>query len=64
MHVIICGGRNYIFTQEDRDWLDTLGITRVYTGGAAGADMWAGSWANDRHMLCMVSVLPIGLILS
>lgn len=54
MKVIICGGRTYRFTTEDRRWLDllhtSLPITEVVTGGAAGADCDAHNWAIMRKL--------------
>jgi hypothetical protein len=38
MKTIIAGGRHYRLTDEDYDFLDTLGITEVVCGGATGAD--------------------------
>jgi hypothetical protein len=45
MKCIIAGGRNYHLTSEDYAFLDTLGITEVVCGGAAGADFDGASWA-------------------
>ncbi len=49
MKTIICGGRDYRFTPEDKLWLDDLAvslpITEVVQGGASGADYEAKIWA-------------------
>jgi hypothetical protein len=50
MRVIVCGGRDF----DDRQWLwngldeihDTIGITELIEGGAAGADRLAGQWVE------------------
>jgi len=47
MKLIISGGRNYKFTQDDIDLLDSLKhlVTEIITGGANGADAEGGQWA-------------------
>ncbi|HEY5864772.1 MAG TPA: SLOG family protein [Candidatus Tectomicrobia bacterium] len=55
MHVIICGGRTYVFNDADRRWLETMGITKVYVGGASGADSSAEWWAKARGVPCVVT---------
>lgn len=56
MRTIICGGRNYIFTPEDRAWLDELkkelpitvvlhGAQKTWTGKTyIGADWFGAQW--------------------
>jgi hypothetical protein len=49
MKLIIAGGRDYLFSQEDRDFLDGLtGITEVVSGGASGADAEGEKWARAQ----------------
>lgn len=48
LSVIIAGGRDYKFTPEDREWLDTLPIAEVVSGGAPGADAEGESWATSK----------------
>lgn len=54
MKTIICGGRDYIFTMEDRAWLDamrvSLPITGVFSGEAKGADTCGRNWAMDNRI--------------
>lgn len=54
MKTIICGGRNYFFTEKDFAILDrlraTLSIEEVVSGGANGADMGGEMWAA-RHSI-------------
>lgn len=49
MKVIICGGRDYFFSDEDRATLNTLHavwhFSLVLSGGAPGADACGESWA-------------------
>lgn len=47
MIAIICGGRDYQFTPQDRDLLDALPITMVFEGGATGADLEGRQWARN-----------------
>lgn len=52
MKTIISGGRDYYFTDSDRQYLDDLHarhpITEVVSGGSHGAD-WEGEvWANAK----------------
>lgn len=54
MKAIICGGRDYEFTDLDYDDLDALhamiGITEVVSGRARGADTCGEKWAARRHI--------------
>ncbi len=54
MHVIICGGTDYILTPEDIHWLNTLArlhdIVKVLHGGAPGVDRAAKRWALSCGM--------------
>lgn len=47
MKTIIAGGRDYTFTEDDRDRLDAIRsqITEVVSGGSSGADFWGERWA-------------------
>lgn len=51
--VLVCGGRDYDDVAHIYATLDTLdkkvGITRIISGGAEGADSFAHLWAVDRH---------------
>lgn len=59
MKTIICGGRDYEFTNADYDRLNALHeahkFTLVISGGARGADMHGETWARlnaipvERH---------------
>lgn len=50
MKTIIAGGRGYLFTQKDIEWLDQIHakhkITEVVSGGAFGADSCGEAWAT------------------
>ncbi len=48
MRVLVCGGRNYLDRRAIYDALDDLSCTMVIHGGARGADMLAGEWAQSR----------------
>lgn len=48
MTTIIAGGRDYRLTEDDFQWLDTLGISEVITGGARGADTGGFNYAWSR----------------
>ena len=48
MKCVIAGGRTYHLTEDDRSFLDTLGIQEVVCGGAPGADEGGASWARAR----------------
>lgn len=52
--VIIAGGRDYRFTDEDRRFLDSMNkglrITEVVSGGAKGADSEGEAWAESRSI--------------
>jgi len=54
MRVIIAGGRNYIFTDQDRETLDSMKdlipITRVVCGMAKGADTYGKEWAISNNL--------------
>lgn len=49
MKIIIAGGRDYQFTEDDTRWLDELlkdkQVTEVVSGGAKGADTCGEFWA-------------------
>jgi hypothetical protein len=59
--IIVCGGRDF----SDRLWLwnglnefhDTLGVTELIEGGAAGADRLAGQWADYINYVARVDVI-------
>ena len=44
--VIVAGGRDYALTDDDRQYLSSLGITELWTGGCRGVDEDAESWAK------------------
>lgn len=52
MRLLIAGGRDYMFKQEDIDLLDMIAdkidIEIVITGGATGADLYGEQWAKNR----------------
>lgn len=50
MKTIIAGGRNYQFSLQDEEFLDSImdSITEVVEGGASGADRCARNWAIKR----------------
>lgn len=48
MITIIAGGRDYAVTSADAEYLDTLDITQVVSGGASGADRGGEQWAENR----------------
>lgn len=52
MKVIIAGGREYQFTDDDITWLDVLRdripITEAVSGCARGADTCGEEWAESR----------------
>jgi hypothetical protein len=52
MRIILCGGRTYHLTLQDRAWLDAFhaahGLTEVIHGAARGADTDGGLWAQAR----------------
>ena len=50
MITIICGGRKNYMSEEDREYLLTLGITHVISGGATGIDTDAVKWAEDNNI--------------
>ena len=50
MKTIIAGGRDYTLSPEDIEWLGTLGITEVISGGARGADRGGEQWALDKGL--------------
>lgn len=54
MKVIIAGGRDYIFTEEDKKTLDNLlneiPITEVVSGCAPGADTCGERWAISNNI--------------
>jgi predicted Rossmann-fold nucleotide-binding protein len=50
MKAIICGGRNNHLSNEDKEYLKTLGITHVVSGGATGVDTDAVQWAEENNI--------------
>jgi predicted Rossmann-fold nucleotide-binding protein len=50
MKTIICGGRNNHLTDDDKEYLKTVGITHVISGGASGIDTDAIVWALENHI--------------
>ena len=50
MKAIICGGRNNHLTDDDKEYLKTLGITHVVSGGATGIDSDAIIWAKENNI--------------
>ena len=48
--VVIAGGRDYQFTDEDIARLDALPIREVVSGGAKGADQCGEDWAKVRDI--------------
>ena len=53
MKVIIAGGRDYKFTEEDVSWLDSLNLygfefKEIVSGGARGADFEGELYASMR----------------
>lgn len=52
MRVIIAGGRDYTFDNEDIEFLENLYLGRPFTavlcGGATGADAEGARWAKRR----------------
>lgn len=54
MKTIICGGRNYILTSFDYDWLieqaKSLPITEIISGGATGADSCGEEFAQRNKI--------------
>lgn len=54
MKTIIAGGRGYLFTQKDIEWLDQIHarhtITEVVSGGASGADSCGEDWAKSNSI--------------
>lgn len=48
LSVVIAGGRDYNLTAADEEWLDTLPIREVVSGGASGADAGGEAWAVKR----------------
>lgn len=55
MKLIIAGGRDYQFTQQDYERLDELHeqtpVTEVVSGAASGADKCGESWGRARGIL-------------
>ena len=55
MQVIICGGREYQFTDADYAFLDDMHakhqFTEVVHGDAPGADRCADMWARSRKIM-------------
>jgi len=49
MKLIIAGGRDYLFSDQDREFLNSLkGITEVVSGAAPGADAQGEEWAESK----------------
>ena len=48
--VVVAGGRDYEFTDEDRTRLDALPIRELVSGGASGADRGGEQWAQSRNI--------------
>ena len=48
--VVVAGGRDYEFTDEDRTRLDALPIRELVSGGASGADRGGEQWAESRNI--------------
>lgn len=50
MRTIIAGGRDYLFTRENIQFLDSIrdDVTEVVSGNATGADACGEAWANAR----------------
>ncbi len=48
LRAVVAGGRNYFFSERDKQWLDTLPIGEVVSGCARGADSCGEEWANKR----------------
>jgi hypothetical protein len=51
---LVSGGRDYVFVDEDRDWLTRMqkkyGFNIVRHGGATGADEGADEWARMNYI--------------
>lgn len=51
MKLIIAGGRDYRFTEEDRSFLDALpDISEIVSGRASGADAQGEEWAKTQGL--------------
>ena len=50
MKTIIAGGRNYSFTKSDFEYLRSLDITEVVSGGAKGADQCGEVFAANHNI--------------
>ena len=51
MKLIIAGGRDYVFSQNDIDRLNAVeGVTEVVSGGAPGADSGGEAWATEADI--------------
>lgn len=48
MKTIVAGSREGHLTPTDIEWLDTLGITELVSGGCSGIDADAEAWAKSR----------------
>jgi hypothetical protein len=48
--VCIAGGRDKLIHLKQYDWLDTLGIVKLYVGDATGIDKQARAWATIREI--------------
>jgi hypothetical protein len=45
---VVAGGRDYQFTNEDKERLDALPIGELVSGGASGADRCGEQWAASK----------------
>lgn len=50
--LIVAGGRNYVLSEEDYAFLDTLDISMLVTGCCRGADTCGREWANRNKIPC------------
>jgi len=54
MKTIIAGGRNNHISPDDVDYLDSINITEVVSGGASGIDGDGEVYAKCRRLPCKV----------
>lgn len=50
MRVLVCGGRDYNDQLKVTSILNTLGVTSLIHGNAAGADELVDRWAKANHI--------------
>lgn len=50
MRVLVCGGRTYTDYKRMKEVLDTIDITLLICGMAAGADRLAFNWAKRKQI--------------